>query len=390
MSRILIIISCLFNFAFSTTNQDLIWNKGETLITFLINHNINKDVYFNLSKTDKELCTEIEAGIEYRLIKADNGAVLHALIPISEEMQIHIHYKKGQYVLDIIPVIYETKTELLTFKLTSSPYQDIVNFTKNKHLASEFIKAFHKSINFKKVHEGDVVALKYEQKVRMGRYYGSPVVLGAFVRPQHQDEKYVYQNPDDSLYYDEKGKSFSSVLFRVPVAYKRISSDFTYKRFHPVLKYYRAHLGTDLSASVGTKIVATSNGRISHFGVKGGYGNTIIINHDGGFKSLYGHLSRYNKQLRAGMSVKQGDLIGFVGSSGVSSGPHLHFGMYKNGRAMDPMKIVKSTKKVLSGITLQKYLKNANSIKKELEISLLKNGTPFKLDEIQIFSPIKK
>ncbi|MBI3873713.1 MAG: peptidoglycan DD-metalloendopeptidase family protein [Arcobacter sp.] len=390
MFRILLIIGYLFSFSFATTNQDLIWNKGETLITFLINHNINKDVYFNLSKTDKELCTEIEAGIEYRLIKADNGAVLHTLIPISEEMQIHIYQDKGQYVLDIIPVIYETKTELLTFKLTSSPYQDIVNLTKNKHLANEFIKAFQKSINFKKVHAGDVIALKYEQKVRMGRYYGSPVVVGAFVRPQHQDEKYVFQNPDDSLYYDEKGNSFTSVLFKIPLSIVKITSDFTYKRFHPVLKYYRAHLGVDLAAPVGTKISATGDGQISTFGVKGGYGNTVIINHDGGFKSLYGHLSKFNKKFRVGSSVKQGDIIGFVGTSGVSSGPHLHFGMYKNTRAMDPMNVMSSVKKVLGGGLLKKYLTNSNMIRQELEKSLSSNKIPFKLDEMPIYSSISK
>jgi murein DD-endopeptidase MepM/ murein hydrolase activator NlpD len=389
MFRILIIISCLFSITFATTNQDLLWKKGDTLITFLIRHHIDKDVYFNLSKTDKELCTEIEADVEYRLVQANNGLVLHALIPISEEMQIHIHQINGKYVLDIIPVIFETKTDLLTFKLVESPYQDIVNLTKNKQLASEFIKAFQKSVNFKKVHTGDVVAIKYEQKIRMGKYYGSPVILGAFVRPQHQDEKYIFQNPYDNLYYDEKGNSFTSVLFKIPVAFKKISSEFTYKRFHPVLKYYRAHLGVDLAASIGTKISATGDGRISYFGTKGGYGNTVIISHDGGFKSLYGHLSKFNKKFRNGSTVKQGDIIGFVGNSGVSSGPHLHFGMYKNTRAMDPLKLMSSAKKTLSGGLLKQYLSNSRNIKAELERSLDTNHIPLKLSDMALFSSVK-
>jgi len=391
MFKILVAIFCLFNLSFASTNQDLLWGKGESLLTFLIKHKINKDIYFNLSKTDQELCSEIEADAEYRLILADNGSLLHALIPISEEMQIHIHRGSNnqEYLLDIIPVIYETRTELLTFKLNASPYQDIVNLTKNKQLANEFIKAFQKSVNFKKVHKDDIVAVKYEQKTRLGKYYGSPVVLGAFVRLQHQGEKYVFQNLDEGVFYDETGKSLTGVLFKIPLNYKRISSIFTYKRFHPVLKIYRAHLGVDFAAPVGTKIWATSNGKLSFMGRKGGYGNTVIITHDSGFKSLYAHLSKFNKKMKVGSSVKQGDIIGFVGSSGVSSGPHLHFGMYKGSRAMDPMKIVSTSKKSLVGKARNLFMANVTTIRKELENSLQSGEKPFKLDPMKLSSELK-
>lgn len=392
MFKILVGIFCLLNIAFATTNQDLSWSKGESLLTFLTKYKISKDIYFNLSKTDKELCSEIDAGAEYRLMLAKNGSLLHALIPISEEMQIHLHRAENNvdYILDIIPVIYETRTELLTFKLEASPYQDIVNLTKNKQLANEFIKAFQKSVNFKKVHQGDIVAIKYEQKTRLGKYYGTPVVLGAFVRLQHQEDKYVFQNLDDGVFYDDSGKSLTGVLFKVPLNYKRISSVFTYKRYHPVLKIYRAHLGVDLAASIGTRIWATGNGKISFFGRKGGYGNAIIISHDSGFKSLYGHLSAFNKKLRAGSTVKQGDIIGFVGTSGVSSGPHLHFGMYKETRAMDPMKILGSAQKALIGKTRQIFMANVTTIKKELEKSLQSGIKPFKLDSMPLYYKLKK
>lgn len=389
MFKILLIICCFFSFSLATTNQNLVWGKGDTLISFLIQNGIDKNIYFQLSETDKELCDEILADVEYRLIKSNNGFVEHALIPISEEMQIHIHQKNRKYFLDIIPVIYETKTEFLSFKLTSSPYQDIINLTKNKQLASEFIKAFQKSINFKKVHAGDLISIKYEQKVRLGKYYGMPIVLGAFVKPKHQKDKYVFLNHDDHTYYDEKGKSFTIVLFKIPVKFKKISSYFTYKRFHPVLKYYRAHLGVDLSAPIGTPISATGNGRISYIGRKGGYGKTIIIKHDNGFQSLYAHLSRFNKKIKTGSTIKQGDVIGFVGTSGVSSGPHLHFGMYSNTRALDPLKVMSSSKKALSGKYLLRYLTSVNLIRQELEKSILSQATPLKLNDIPIFSTVK-
>ncbi|MDD2699031.1 MAG: peptidoglycan DD-metalloendopeptidase family protein [Arcobacteraceae bacterium] len=392
MFKILIVIFCLFGFAFAGTNEDLEWSKGESFLSFLTKYKINKDIYFNLSKTDKELCTEIEAGAEYRLILADNGSLLHALIPISEEMQIHLYRAANNidYILDIIPVIYDTRTELLTFNLESSPYQDIVNLTKNKQLANEFIKAFQKSVNFKKVHKDDIVAIKYEQKIRLGKYYGTPVVLGAFVRLKHQEDKYVFQNLDEGVFYDDSGKSLTGVLFKVPLNYKRISSIFTYKRYHPVLKIYRAHLGVDFAAPMGTKVWSTGNGKISFFGRKGGYGNVIIVNHEGGFKSLYGHLSAFNKKFRSGSTVKQGDILGYVGTSGVSSGPHLHFGMYKNVRAMDPMKILSSSKKSLSGKARKTFMANVTMIKKELENALKNGQVPFKLESIPLYSKLKK
>ncbi len=391
MFKILVGIICLLQFAFANTNEDLLWSKGESFLGFLTKHKINKDLYFNLSKTDKELCTEIEAGIEYRLIQSDNGTLLHALIPISEEMQIHLYQgeNKIDYQLDIIPVIFDTKTELLTFKLNDSPYQDIVHLTNNKQLANEFIKAFQKSVNFRKVHKGDIVAIKYEQKTRLGRYYGSPVIHGAFVRLKHQEDKYIFQNDEDGNYYDDAGRSLTGVLFRVPLNYKRISSVFTLKRFHPVLKIYRAHLGTDFAASMGTKVWSTGNGKISFLGRKGGYGNCVVISHANGFKSLYGHLSAFNKKLRSGARVKQGDIIGYVGTSGVSSGPHLHFGMYKQTRAMDPMKVLSSTKKALDGKTKQKFIANVKKIKGELERALSSNATPFKLESISLYSKLK-
>jgi len=115
----------------------------------------------------------------------------------------------------------------------------------------------------------------------------------------------------------------------------------------------------------------------------------VIISHDGGFKSLYGHLSKFNKKFRNGSTVKQGDIIGFVGNSGVSSGPHLHFGMYKNTRAMDPLKLMSSAKKTLSGGLLKQYLSNSRNIKAELERSLDTNHIPLKLSDMALFSSVK-
>ncbi len=392
MFKILVTFFCMLQLAFATSNQDLLWPEGESFLGYISKFGISKDLYFNLSKTDQELCSEIEAGMEYREILSDKGALLHALLPINEEMQIHIYQseKKAEYKLDIIPVIYEAKTEILKFQLESSPYQDIVRLTNNKLLANEFVRAFQKSVNFRKVHKGDLVAIKYHQKTRLGKYWGSPEIYGAFVKLKHQDDKYIFQNDNDGNYYDDLGKSLTSIMFKTPIPGSRISSSFTLKRFHPVLKIYRAHLGTDFAAKKGTKIGATGNGKIVFMGQKGGYGNCVIINHDNGFKSLYGHLSGFNKKLRGGAKVAQGETIGYVGSTGLSSGPHLHFGMYKQGKAMDPMKVLTLTKQALSGKVRNAFMANVKKIKSELEATVVNGGSVFKLPKMEISSQLHK
>jgi len=385
---------CLFflviSLVYSAEVQDLKWEKGETLITFLAKKHISKDVYFNLSKTDKELCSEIVAGVEYQTLESDSGELLHTLIPISEEMQIHIEKDMNNtYTLDIIPIEFETKTQLLTFPIESSPYEDILMHTKNKKLANEFIRIFRKSINFRKLHKNDMISIKYEQKIRMGKYFGTPKIQGVYVKMKYQKDKFVFENEDDGRYYDEKAKSLTSVFFKVPLHYKRISSKFTLKRYHPILKRYRAHLGVDFAAPTGRKVWSTADGKIIHRGRKGGYGNTVIVQHSNGYRSLYAHLSKYKSGQRVGTRVKQGDIIGYVGSTGRSTGPHLHFGMYKNGRAVNPQKVISYAKTTLSGAKRKSYFKNINPIKEEL-LKLEISKDTLKLENFTSSSQITK
>jgi murein DD-endopeptidase MepM/ murein hydrolase activator NlpD len=194
---------------------------------------------------------------------------------------------------------------------------------------------------------------------------------------------YIFQNPDDKRYYNDEGKSLTSFLLKVPLSYSRISSRFTTKRWHPVLKRYRAHLGVDFAAPTGRKVFATADGRIIHKGRKGGYGKAIIIRHNNGLKSLYGHLNSYSNKIKVGSWVKQGTFIGRVGSTGLSSGPHLHFGLYKNGRAVNPLKIISVTKTKLSGDKMANFMKVAHTLKKDLDTNSSAKDIPLKLENFE-------
>jgi murein DD-endopeptidase MepM/ murein hydrolase activator NlpD len=354
--RLLIIFLLLFTFSFSSVVEYKTWGKGESLLTFFSKNGISQDVYFKLSKIDKELCAEINAGIDFQILKNNKNKIEQVLIPVSEEMQLHIFKKNNNFILDIIPIEFKELTQTVTVIVNSSPYEAIIKATNNRLLASQLMLAFKKTVNFRKMQKGNKIAINFIQRVRLGKYFGAPKITSAMVEVRKR-KYYIFKNEKDGRYYDKKGRSLTSFFLRVPLRYKRISSKFTYKRWHPILKRYRAHLGIDYAAPTGRKIFAAANGRIIHRGKKGGYGNTIMIKHKGGYKTLYAHMSRYARGLKVGSRVKQGRLIGYVGTTGRSTGPHLHFGLYKNGRAINPNKIIRITKNKLKGKIKNKFLK---------------------------------
>jgi len=380
--KIILSLILAFTLHFASTVQEEVWWKGETLLTFFDKHNIPQDIYFNLSKTDKELCSEIYAGVLFQMMFNENHKLTQALIPISEEMQIHLFKdEKDKFTLDIIPIEFQKVRQAITIPIKNSPYQDIVETTGNKALANEFIIAFKKSVNFRRLRKDDLVSIVYTQKIRMGRYFGTPEILGASVQIRKKTY-YIFENPDDKRYYNDQAKSLTSFMLRTPLRYNRISSKFTLKRFHPILKRYRAHLGVDFAAPTGRRVNATADGKIIHKGRKGGYGKTVMIRHKNGLKSLYAHLNSYNNKIRVGSYVKQGQFIGRVGTTGRSTGPHLHFGLYKNGRAVDPLKIISVTKTKLVGKKRKDFLKTVSAIKKELKDSL--NNKIMKIEKFEM------
>jgi murein DD-endopeptidase MepM/ murein hydrolase activator NlpD len=379
--KILLVFILFCTFVFSSNIEEDIWWRGENFITFLEKHKIPKDIYFNLSKIDKELCSEIYAGVKYQILYDEKHHIKQVLIPISEQMQIHIFKNKNnKYTLDIIPIYYHEIVCTIIIPISYSPYQDIITQTNNKNLANEFIRAFKNSVNFKRVRKGDILAIKYIQKIRHGRYFGVPTILGAKIEV-HNHANYIFQNQKDRRYYNLEAKSLTSFFLKIPLRYTRISSKFSRKRWHPILKRYRAHHGIDYAAPIGRKIFASANGKIIFKGKKGGYGKTIIIRHKGGYKTLYAHMSKYAR-IKIGQWVKQGKHIGYVGSTGTSTGPHLHFGLYKNGRPINPARVLSITKTKLKGQTKKKFLKYANKLKQELDT--VKNNNCQKLTEFKL------
>ncbi|WP_170920415.1 peptidoglycan DD-metalloendopeptidase family protein [Desulfacinum hydrothermale] len=189
---------------------------------------------------------------------------------------------------------------------------------------------------------GDTFAVYFDQTVRDGRRVKAGPIRAATMRVSGRTyEAHYYELPDGyGDYFDEKGRSLRKMFLKAPLSYRRISSTFTYRRFHPILKIYRPHLGIDYAAPTGTPVSALGDGKVIFRGWKGGFGRFVAIKHNATYKTTYGHLSRFAKGLKVGSRVKQGEVIGYVGQSGLATGPHLDFRFYKNGK---PINFLKTT-----------------------------------------------
>ncbi|MBD3831584.1 MAG: peptidoglycan DD-metalloendopeptidase family protein, partial [Arcobacter sp.] len=350
-------------------------------------------LYFDLEKEDKELCSEITADRTYYLYTEDDGSLNQVLIPVSEDIQLHVYKdSNNEYKFQTLPINYTEQTQTVAIQITESVSHDIQKATGDVTLAAVLKSLFQDSdVNFRKMQKGDFIALKYSQKSYLGKALGMPDLTAAMVQISGKPF-YRFKNEKDDKYYDEKGVGFTkSYFFQMPVTYQRISSVFTNKRWHPVLKRFRAHLGTDFAAPTGRNIYAAADGRVEFMGVKGGYGNVIIINHGNGYKTLYAHQKNFAKGIRQGATVKKGTHIGYVGSTGLSSGPHLHLGLYRNGTAIDPMTVITKPKiEGLDGKDKATFLANTKNIiqKFDSEMQNENRTTPNKFERVSDRSDI--
>lgn len=218
--------------------------------------------------------------------------------------------------------------------------------------------------------KGDHFSLIYEERYLDGKKYDNgPILAAEFTNRGKTWEAIRYKDQNDVVsYYDAEGRNKKRAFIRTPVKFSRISSKFTRKRWHPVLKKWRSHKGVDYAAPRGTPIKAAGAGKVIFKGRKGGYGKAVFLRHGSKYTTVYGHLSSYNRKIKKGRTVKQGQIIGYVGSTGLASGPHLHYEFRVNGVHKNPLTI-----KLPKSLPLpKKQLKNFKKTSTPLLASLKK------------------
>lgn len=215
-------------------------------------------------------------------------------------------------------------------------------------LALELSEIYAWTIDFFGLQQGDSIRVFYDEQyvdsVRwgIGRIYAANFYHGKRWQEAYWFDIADYQATDTRCrgYFDAEGNSLRKAFLKAPLNYKRISSKFTYARKHPVYKVVRPHTGVDYAAPAGTPVVAIGDGVVIEKGYKGGGGNTVKIRHNSTYTTAYLHLSKYGKDIAVGKRVNQGQVIGYVGSTGASTGPHLDFRVWKGGTPIDPLKMV--------------------------------------------------
>jgi murein DD-endopeptidase MepM/ murein hydrolase activator NlpD len=261
---------------------------------------------------------------------------------------ITVKRKGDGFVASEGPVQLERRVEMRSRVISSSLYaatdSDVDGSRLPDSIVSQIIEMFSTSIDFRSVKRGDRFSVVYEtfyqdgEMVRTGR-----ILAGEFTNRGTTYQSIWYEDPitRQGGYYSVDGKSLKQGFLKSPVAFTRISSSFS-MRVHPISGVWKQHKGTDFAAPLGTPIRASGDGVVDFVGVSNGYGNMVVLKHWANYSTAYGHMSRFASGLRRGQKVHQGDLIGYVGSTGWSTGPHLHYEFRVAGEARDPnaMKVV--------------------------------------------------
>jgi murein DD-endopeptidase MepM/ murein hydrolase activator NlpD len=248
--------------------------------------------------------------------------------------------------------------------IDSSLYEALRNAGENPQLVQQLVDVFQWDIDFFALHKGDsfnlVVKKRYAGSDLVG--YG-PITAARFIESGTAYEAFRHESPDGSAgYYARTGTPLRKQFLRAPLQFTRITSGFSKSRFHPLLHYFRPHHGVDYGAPVGTPVMTTADGVIAETGYNHGEGNFIRIRHTSRVETMYLHLSRFAKNIRRGTRVTQGEVIGYVGATGLATGPHLDYRVSDAGTWLDPLKLKSITPDPLRGVQLTTFRANVGRV----------------------------
>ncbi|NUO81997.1 M23 family metallopeptidase [candidate division KSB1 bacterium] len=313
----------------------------------------------------------LKPGQELKLMVDSSGTLHQLTYAASPELLIRVkRAETGDFLTDFDSLRIVPQVNFLAGEINSTLYEAVVATEESPELLLAYTDIFQWDVDFFiDTRKGDRFRILYEK---------------LFVEKENGDRKFVrygkvlaatYEQADTSYfacfyedstgrsgYFDRNGNSFQKTFLKSPLNYRRISSFFSSGRRHPILKKVRAHTGVDFAAPQGTPVTATAEGTITKKEWEGGYGNCVIIAHTNHFTTLYGHLSKYAEGLQVGDRVKQGQVIGYVGSTGLATGSHLHYTMYLNSKPIDPLRIRPASADPLTPAQFQNFAKHRDQM----------------------------
>ena len=330
-------------YEFSTICDTL--KKGESIFYLLLEHGIDGT---NIHEMVNEFNTI------FNVKRSFPGDVCTAILDSLNTIQ-HFEYRRGEKEIYVVEqkegnyTSYRKEVEGIRLaravegEIRSSLYEAMTKLGLGAELIFAYADIFAWDVDFYvDTRVGDRFRLLFEECCKGERVleYG-PILAAAYLGEEGSYTAILFQDSTGySDYYDLEGQSMRKTFLKSPFkyGYKRISSGFSWSRLHPIRKVRRPHLGIDYAAPIGTPVISTADGVVEFRGRKGGFGKYVKIKHGGGMYTTYGHLSRYGRGIRKGARVKQGQVIGYVGSTGLSTGPHLDYRFMKNGRYVNPLR----------------------------------------------------
>jgi murein DD-endopeptidase MepM/ murein hydrolase activator NlpD len=281
---------------------------------------------------------------------------------VSETQTLNVVREDDGFAAKMIDNPVETRIRTASATIDSSLFQAAGAADISDTVALKLANIFAWDIDFVlDIREGDRFTAVYEQIYQGGKYLRDGEVLAAeFINSGkvYRAVRFAADNSRNGSYYTPTGQPLRKAFLRAPVEFSRVSSVFNPHRLHPILNLIRGHMGTDYAAPTGTPVHAAGDGRVSFAGQRGGYGNAVVLAHSSTVSTLYGHMSRFASRLRIGAHVQQGDVIGFVGMTGLATGPHLHYEYLVNGVHKNPQTVQLPGAEPLHAQALQKFLES--------------------------------
>ncbi len=309
--------------------------SGDTFTSILGSFQIPYDQALAILNSSKEAFdfTKIQTGKVIKLIFI-NEAFASMEYPLTSETVVIVVKEDDSFKATIKPIPYQTQNITAEGSITDSLFIAAQNAGIEDKVTMELADIFSSDIDFATdIRNGDSFSVVYEKRSLDGKDAGTGKVLAA--KFTNSGTIYTAFRYNDK-FYDGEGKSIARQFLKSPLNYAQISSGYSYKRTNPVTKQVTPHRAIDYAADAGTPVIATANGKVTTAGSKGGLGITVEIKH-GGFLTQYAHLSSIAKGVKKGANIVQGDIVGYVGSTGISTGPHLQYAMFEDGTPINPL-----------------------------------------------------
>jgi murein DD-endopeptidase MepM/ murein hydrolase activator NlpD len=346
--------------------------KNESMSDILMAYGVSAATIHELALLSRQEfdVRKIRAGNRYAMILSSDSIKTPQFFIYEENstdyvvygLKDSLHVKRGSKPVDKI-LRYEAGI------IETSLWNTMIDNGIDPNLANELSEIYAWTIDFFGIQKGDYFQVIYEELMVEGETIGIGDILAANFNHYGTDNyAFYFEQNGEWDYFDEKAQSLQRTFLKAPLRFKRISSKFSYSRMHPVLKIRRPHTGVDYAADHGTPVYTIGDGLVQEKGYdrKGG-GNYVKIRHNGTYTSVYMHLQGFARGLVTGKRVKQGELLGYVGATGLATGPHLDFRVYRNGKAIDPLKMESPPAKPVDTANLLRYNKFKDSLMLEVK-----------------------